>query len=96
MKNLLISLSLLASSAAFAASPDGEWPPAAAAEGQRTRAEVRAELDRARADGSISTLGAVGAADSAVRLQGPSTADRAQVRQDALVANRTAHLRERF
>ena len=96
MKNLLISLALLASTAAFAASPDGEWPPAAAFEGQRTRAEVQAELLRARADGSVSTLGAVGAADASLRTPRGGNVDRAQVRQGALEAARTAHLRERF
>ncbi|HEU0203926.1 MAG TPA: DUF4148 domain-containing protein [Burkholderiaceae bacterium] len=79
MKSILIAACMLGSTVALAqeasSSPENVMST-------RSRAEVRAELDAARADGALVNRGEV----TEFRIDRTSTRERAQVRAEALAA----------
>lgn len=92
MNKSIIALLLLGSTAAFAGNAADEQMNRSAFAGERTRAEVKAELQQLQQDGAIGAH-----SDLAAYLQQPSTVstrDRADVRAEAVEAARTRVIQE--
>lgn len=92
MKNSIIALFLLSSAAAFANEAGDEQVNRAAFAGERTRAEVKAELQRARSEGAVGVH-----SEYSAYLQQPaavSSRSREAVRAEAVQAARTRVIHE--
>lgn len=90
MKNSIITLLLLTSAAAFANEAGDELSNRTAAAGERTRAEVKAEVLRARAQGTLASGDYAGnATQAAAGLRA-----RSEVRAEAVQAARVRVVHE--
>ncbi len=92
MHKSLIALFLFTSAAAFANEASDEQANRAAFSGERTRAEVQADVMHARSAGTLSTTDYTGPAQAGSGF----TRSRAEVRAEAVQAARTRVIHEQI